>query len=122
MLKFIIDKHVADAIVNQLRQRGITVVRAEDVNMGKAKDAEILTYAAQHDYAVITFDSDFQELHRQWLQQDRNHTGIFFCAHHLQGQSGIGRIVTVCAEFYELINSNAGTLKDDIHNQLYFIS
>jgi hypothetical protein len=121
-LKFFTDEHIDRAIVEQLRRRGINVLRSEDVGMKGADDSVLLEYATQNGYAFLSMDDDVTGLHTEWLKSGRRHGGIFYAPMaQFKGQQGIGPIVRECTTLAELIDSGAGTLADDIQNQLYYI-
>jgi predicted nuclease of predicted toxin-antitoxin system len=58
-LKFYTDTHIAKAIAVQLRNRGVEVVRCEEVGLAEARDTVHLEYATNHGLAVVTHDDDF---------------------------------------------------------------
>ncbi|MBE0689663.1 MAG: DUF5615 family PIN-like protein [Anaerolineae bacterium] len=121
-LKFYTDTHIPKAVAVQLRKRGVEVVRCEEVGMAAAKDAEHLTYATEQDCVLITHDDDFTRLDAEWRANNRPHGGIIYCLPHVQGTQGVGRIVTICAEYAELIAQGAGTYEEDIANRIIFVS
>ncbi|MFW6194532.1 MAG: DUF5615 family PIN-like protein [Halobacteriota archaeon] len=41
---------------------GYEAIRANEIGMARAKDVEIMEYAAEHDFVVITADLDFGEI------------------------------------------------------------
>lgn len=116
------DKHIDDSVVTQLRHRGVDVLRVPDVQMDAEDDELILEYATEHGRTVLTFDSDFEDLHKQWMEAGKNHCGIFKCYNTLHGQKGIGKIVTIIFEYYELIRDGVGTVENDIYNQVIYMS
>ena len=60
-----------------LRQAGHIVQTPRGVNKTGAEDSEHLEYAAQNQYVLLTFNpKDFINLHHQWQQQNRSHSGI----------------------------------------------
>jgi predicted nuclease of predicted toxin-antitoxin system len=115
VLKFYTDTHVDKQVAIQLRQQGIVVIRCEEVAMATASDEAHLTYAIELGHALITKDADFRNLHFQYMAEERQHTGIFFCADRYH--AAIGRIVKTCAEYAQLLEEGIGTL-EDIHNRL----
>ena len=122
ILKLFTDEHIAKAIVDQLRKYNIGVVRCEEVGMKNADDSELLEYATEQGYVLLSMDDDVTRLDVQWRDVGRQHTGIFYAPMaQFQGQSGIGAIVTFCAEWAELIEDGTGTLEDDIHGKLFYI-
>ena len=119
VLKFYTDTHIDRQVAIQLRQRGVEVVRCEEVGMAEADDEAHLEYAAQNQLALITKDAGFRTRHFHWLSQSKAHQGIFFCGdRHI---AAIGKIVKACYTFAELIEEGAGTL-DDIENEFFDIT
>lgn len=118
-LKFYTDTHIHRQVAVQLRQKGVDVVRCEDVGFGEADDETHLTYAAQNGLALITKDAGFRLRHFQWLNDGKDHCGIFFCAD--RQDAAIGTIVNACYVYASLIEEGAGTL-DDIKNEFFDIT
>ncbi len=121
-LRFYTDKHIARAVAVQLRRLGIDVVRCEEVGLASASDAEHLVYATIEGRVIITNDDDFTKLDRKWRVEGKRHAGIMYCLPHVQGKSGIGKIVKTCIIYHELIAAGAGTVEDDIANQIIYVS
>jgi hypothetical protein len=121
-IKFYADTHIAGAITSQLRNRGIDVVRCEEVGLANASDPEHLQYATDEGRIIITHDDDFLKLDKDWRAQGKKHAGILYCLPHLQGKSGIGKILSVCVIYHEMIAGGAGTLEGDIENQIIYVS
>lgn len=115
MLRFYTDTHVDKQVAIQLRQRGVIVIRCQDVGLADATDQEHLSYAVQAGLSVITKDDDFADLHYRWLEHQQPHCGIFL--HRNRQQAAIGEIVNTCYEYYLLIEEGIGAL-DDVYNQL----
>ncbi len=120
-LRFYFDTHIAKAVAIQLRLREIDVVRCEEVGMAEASDDEHLAYAAAAGRALVSMDEDFMGRHYRWLEAGHIHAGLFRVESHLQQSGGIGRIVLTLFEYHELIATGAGTLEDDIINQVVFV-
>jgi predicted nuclease of predicted toxin-antitoxin system len=121
-LKFYTDNHIAKAVAVQLRKRGIDAIRCEEVNMANASDLAHLEYAAKEKRILITNDDDFLKLDQNWRIEGKNHAGIMFCLSHIQGKNMVGRIIQECLELHELIAGGAGTIEEDIENQIIYIS
>ncbi len=118
-LRFYTDAHIDRQVAIQLRAKGVEVVRCEDVAMAEADDEAHLEYAAHHNLALITKDAGFRGRHFRWLSEGKDHHGIFFCAdRHI---AAIGKIVTACYTYYQLIEEGAGTL-EDIKNEFFEIT
>jgi predicted nuclease of predicted toxin-antitoxin system len=118
LLKFYTDTHIDKQVAFQLRQRKIDVIRCEEVDLAEADDEAHLQYAATNGYALITKDAGFRSRHFQWLEHNKAHCGIFFCAD--RHTAAIGRIVSTCAEFAELLEGGAASLKD-IESEFFII-
>jgi hypothetical protein len=71
---------------------------------------------------VITNDDDFLALDKVWRAEGKGHAGIMYCLPHIQGASRIGRIVRECVDLHELISGGAGTVADDIMNQIIYVA
>lgn len=119
LLKFYTDTHIAKAIAIQLRNRGVDIVRCEDVDMAEADDYQHLEYATIGGRALVSHDRDFLRIHGEWQLQAKQHAGIFFVQPDLQGR--IGSVVKLLMEYYELIKQNAGTVEEDIVNRVTYI-
>jgi predicted nuclease of predicted toxin-antitoxin system len=117
LLAFFFDTHIPKAVAEQLRRpdRGVDVVRCEEVGMAEASDEELLAYAIENGRAMVSVDRDFLRLNATKMA----HAGIFSVLP--RNQDNIGRIVTDLFEYHELIKGGAGTLEDDIHNQVRYI-
>jgi predicted nuclease of predicted toxin-antitoxin system len=116
LLKYYTDTHIDKQVAVQLRQKGVDVVRCEEVGMAEADDESHLAYAAQNGLALVTKDAGFRVRHFNWLAQGKRHLGIFFCANrHI---SAIGVIVNSCYAYAQLIEEGAGTL-EDIQNEFF---
>jgi predicted nuclease of predicted toxin-antitoxin system len=118
-LKFYTDTHIDKQVAIQLRAKGVDVVRCEEVNLAEADDETHLEYAAQHQLALITKDVGFRSSHFRWLSQGKIHQGIFFCAD--RHSAAIGKIVSACYTYAQLIEEGAGTL-DDVQNEFFDIT
>jgi hypothetical protein len=121
-LKYFTDKHIPKAVIDQLRNRGVDVLRCEDVDMDTASDQELLEFAAQEQRAIVTFDEDFLRLHHEWQQSGKRHTGIFRFGRYLQGEKNFGRLVTELFDYFQLIEKGAGSIEDDIESHQFLIN
>jgi len=90
-LAFYTDGHIAKAVVNQLQQRGVTIIRCEDVSNKDVDDELHLAYAVKHGHAIVTGDDDFLSMHAG----GHEHYGIFYILPALRSRSmtNIGPIV-----------------------------
>jgi predicted nuclease of predicted toxin-antitoxin system len=120
VLKFYTDTHVDKQVAIQLRQKGVDIVRCQDVGLADADDETHLTYAAQEGRVLVTFDKGFRDRAFHWLAAGKSHSGVFVCKHDLQSEAGIGKIVTTCQFYHEAVEGNAASL-DDFRNQVFDI-
>ena len=117
-IRFYTDTHIPKQVAIQLREKGVDVIRCEDVGLAEADDEEHLEYAAEHGLALITKDFGFRSRHFRWMEESKKHSGIFYCND--RNNSAIGKIVKECLLYVELIDEEAGTLVD-IENQFFEI-
>ena len=120
-LTFYLDTHISKHVALQLRQRGVMVVRSEDVDLRAATDEQHLTYATQHGHVMVSQDSDFTVLHVEWLEAGTSHCGIMYVSSDVQGEAAISLLVMALYEYFELIENGVGTLEADIHNRIFFL-
>jgi len=58
-MKVLLDMNIPMKYTPLIEKRGIAVQRRRDVGAIDASDVEIMDYANNHDYIVMTFDLDF---------------------------------------------------------------
>lgn len=119
-LRFYADTHIAKQITIQLQQKGVDIVRCEDVGLAEADDEVHLEYATREDRVLITFDQGFRARAFNWLADGKSHAGIFLLNQRLQGSAGIGQIVTECQFYAEALEGGAITI-DEIRNNVIAI-
>lgn len=85
-MRFHLDEHVADAIAQGLRQRGIDVTTTAEANLLDAEDEAHLAFAFSSGRIVVTQDADFLRLD----SKGRNHLGIVYYA---QGTRNVGEVI-----------------------------
>lgn len=104
-LRIITDTHIAKQIAIQLRDKGVDVVRLEELDAlpNNADDEDILAWATENQRAVVSLDDDFEKLHYQWMIDNKVHNGIFLGGSNLQGEKGFGTIIKFLAEYSELV-------------------
>lgn len=113
------DTHVPKAAAEQLRKRGIEVLRCEEVGMANADDTDHLEFAASQRCTLVSHDRDFWTLHAEWLEQGLHHCGVVLFSRQFQGN--IGKIVMELSELAHMIALGAGSLEEDVYNQIYEI-
>ena len=73
-IQFYADEHVAKAVVQGLRQRGVNVQTVSEAGLRGASDHDHLSWANQHQRVLLTQDTDFLRLHASGC----SHAGIVF--------------------------------------------
>lgn len=119
-LKYYFDTHIPKAAAVQLRQRGVQVVRCEEVGLAEAEDVEHLEYATAHNLTLVSHDRDFWTIHGEWLAQNLRHAGVVLFHRQFQGQ--IGKIVIELETLFQMIAGGAGTVEKDVYNEVYEIN
>ena len=56
------DEHIPKTVVQRLESYGIEVLHVEDLGMKGASDPELIKYALENDYSILTRDDDFRKL------------------------------------------------------------
>jgi hypothetical protein len=118
-LKLYFESHISMDVTVQLRNKGVDVLRCEEVGITYAADPDHLEYATSQGRVVVTRDDDFLGLHRDWQEAGKRHAGIMYLQPDMQGK--VGRLVTAILEYYEIIEGGAGNVEKDIYNQVIFI-
>jgi hypothetical protein len=116
VLKFYTDTHIPKAVTVQLRNKGIDIVRCEEVELAEADDTEHLEYATSEGRTLVSHDLDFLDIHALWSHQGLHHCGIVLF--HRQFQGNVGKMVIELSEWHRLIAEGAGTVESDVYNKL----
>jgi len=61
-MKLLVDMNLAPRFVDLLTEAGWEAVHWSAVGKANAPDSEIMAYAADHEYVVVTFDMDFSAI------------------------------------------------------------
>lgn len=120
-LKFYFDTHIAKVAAEQLRAKGITVIRCEEVDMASASDEEHLQYATDNGCIMVSQDADFLILNEEWQQKKIQHSGIMYEPKHLQGKAQVSHIVKELTFYYEAEQANAVDYDLEIENQVIYL-
>jgi hypothetical protein len=76
-IRLYLDEDVHKRVAAALRLRGFDVVSAHEIGRWGFSDELQLTYASSEERAIFTYNApDYLELHRDWLQQGKDHFGI----------------------------------------------
>jgi hypothetical protein len=73
-----LDVHVDKAIHDQLRLRGVDVVRAQDDGAGEMPDEELLQHATELGRVIFTQDLRFKAMAENWQGQGKTFSGLLF--------------------------------------------
>lgn len=83
-----LDVHIARAIAEQLRVRGVDVLTAIEDGQSTTKDEQLLERCyAVHRRLIFTHDIRFRVLAEQWQAEQRDFAGMLF-GPHLSGTIG----------------------------------
>lgn len=77
-IRLYLDEDVeAHALVQALRSRGVDVITTSETGLTETSDEAQLTRAFQERRALLTYNAaDFCRLHKQFIQNSRQHSGI----------------------------------------------
>jgi predicted nuclease of predicted toxin-antitoxin system len=96
------DENVPLAVVEELRRRGVDVLRCQEAGMMGKGDAEHLRLAASQKRVILTFDQDFLRLNKEFNTTGESHAGIIFVTSvHLS----VGSIVKPVFEIWQDIEA-----------------
>jgi predicted nuclease of predicted toxin-antitoxin system len=73
-LKFLLDEHVATAVADALRRRGLDVVMVKEIGGRGKADASHLALARSEQRVIVTQDADFLAMHAR----GEPHPGIVY--------------------------------------------
>jgi uncharacterized protein DUF5615 len=107
-IKFHLDEHVASAVADGLRRRGIDVATTPDASLLGATDPQQLSSATANARVIFTNDPDFLHMHDQGVA----HAGIAYC--HRQSRS-VGEIIGALELIWEVLEP------EEMHNRVEFI-
>jgi predicted nuclease of predicted toxin-antitoxin system len=98
-VRFYTDEHVAKAVIQGLRQRGVDVLTAPEAGMLGATDEDHLRRARADGRVVFTQDDDFLRLHAAGAE----HAGIVYT--HVE--MPVGEIIRGLMLIHELLDPEA---------------
>lgn len=102
------------ALVKALRNANLDVVTVADAGRLGYSDEEQLIWATEQGRVIYSFNiGDFCRLHRDFIAQERNHTGIVLAA---QQQYSIGQ------QLRGLLKLAADNSSEEMANQVVFLS
>lgn len=114
------DEHIPNAVVTELTKRGVHVQRLIDILEEGTPDPEVLEYANEHGYTLITADEHITGHIKSHVDKHQEYKGVFIVSQNLGAQL-IGRVVEEISFFDGAIKANAANLEDDVYNQIRYI-
>jgi uncharacterized protein with PIN domain len=96
-IRFHFDEHIATAVAEALRRRGIDVTRTPEAGLMGVDDETQLAFAAAEDRVLVTRDPDFLDLHQRGIE----HAGIAFCS---RPNRRIGELVLNLVMLWEFLS------------------
>jgi predicted nuclease of predicted toxin-antitoxin system len=120
-LKFYCDENTTGAIAQQLADKGVDIVRCQDIEgMMGATDEAHFTYAIENDRIILTEDNDFLKLSNKWLTDGNQHPGIFFLQPQVRNKKGIGAVVSFVLAAHAQVKSGEKTA-EEFYNQVTYV-
>ena len=124
-LKLFTDEHIHKPVVDQLDNRGIDIVRVEDIDWKGEADQSLLEYAVSEQRMLITGDDDFLRLHAEWKSAGKQHHGIVYIlpsVRHLPRDRAISIIFNELWFLAQAVREGAASLEEDVYNSVVFVS
>lgn len=107
-----LDQDVRVQVAGMLRARSIDAVTTLDAGNLGAEDSDQLTFAASQGRAILTHNRlDFENLHRLWLQSERQHFGFLIAVQRYDLSVTVNRILDLLDRLD----------RDELHNGLFYV-
>lgn len=74
-MRILADEHIPNRFITALQSEDFEVVRVKDVLYESAPDSEVLSYAGERGFVVLSEDRDFRGVETR----DDDHAGIVAC-------------------------------------------
>jgi len=107
-MRFHLDEHVADAIAEGLRRRGINVTTTVDAALLSAPDEEHITFAKREGRVVDTQDTDFLRV----AKTAPTHFGVVY---YPQGKRSFGQVIRHLALIHDVMG------EDEMRGQIEYV-
>lgn len=98
------DVHVSKQLAKDLRERGYEADSASDLGHADWKDEQHLTYATEHKMAVLTFDTRFEKLGKEWATSERDFWGIIISPE--MGEREYGRLLKTTLNLLDIMTAD----------------
>lgn len=106
-----LDEDIDVDLVPALRKRGYEAYSVRDVGRRGLTDKEQLQFATERGWVLVTHNiPHFEDLHRVWLRNKRNHAGII-----VSKRAEIGRLLRALLNLLDQVSS------DEAKNQLFYL-
>ena len=120
-LKILTDENISKAVSEQLVAKGVKAERLIDNLPEGTQDSDVLAFAHDNDYVLLTHDESITKHITDRVNDEKNYAGVIIAPNHLQGPSGIGKIVTKIVELDAEIKQGTKTVENTVYNQLKYI-
>lgn len=90
------DEDVSAGIVENLRQRGFDVLSARDAHRLRLDDDAQLAFATAEGRALVTHNRyDFEQLHKRYLAESRQHHGVILAMRRSNDAIVVGKLLAL---------------------------
>lgn len=111
-IPFYFDEDVSLAIVRNLQQRGFDALSSHAAHMLRQNDEQQLWFAVEQRRTLVTHNrADFEYLHNQWQEANRQHFGIVIAKRRAKDEM-------VVIKLLELLNELTA---EEMRNQLRYV-
>ncbi len=110
-MRLLADMGISMRVVEALRTDGHDVVHAQDIDLGRASDREILEHAAADTRTVVTFDLDFAEIVA--LRQSDRERVVLLRLQNTRNENVLARLRLALTECAEELDSGAIVVVED---------
>lgn len=97
-IRFFMDQHIPSPASRGLRRHGIDVLTAQEAERCGFTDRDQLAFATDEERVLVTFDTDFLELHRSGV----SHAGIAWCQ---EKKHGVGQLIQALLLLHGVLGS-----------------
>lgn len=102
------DQHIPAAVSNGLARHGVNVLTAQETGRCGTLDADQLAFATAEQRVMVTFDTDYLELHRSGIL----HGGIVWCP---AQKHSIGQLIQALLLVHGVLD------RDSMHGHLEYL-
>ena len=110
-MRLLADMGVSMRVVEALRTDGHDVVHAQDIDLARATDRDILEHAAAESRTLVTFDLDFAEILA--LRQSDRERVVLLRLQNTRNENVLARLRLVLTECEEELDAGAIVVVED---------